>query len=298
MTDPWTDAAQTLAPLLERFELRFSVGGQVAVRVLAPAGPVAPRHAEPPDPDAPWSVRASCGDAVGWLLASAPPADEAAARDALQRAVDRHSSLVLQRIAAQRGEMAADLLETVTHRLRTDISALQVIAEGALAAPFDDDERPHVQADVAGVGAEAQRRLSATRDVIASLHPRAERAPEPLIAVLEGAGMRTSVAAVRGEVPMALVSGWSTCARLLAADQRLAGAAVVVRPDSDGWSLVAGSTAGEPVPWSERALGELAHAGAIVVAAGGSAEAWRAEGRLSVRLIVPAAPSAAPTRPT
>jgi hypothetical protein len=301
MTDPWTDATRGLTPQFEgaRFELRFSLGGQAAVRMLG--GPVAPRHAEPPDPPAPWSARASCGEAVGWLLATRAPADEAAAREALQRAVDRHSSLVLQRIAAQRGGMAADLLETVTHRLRTDISALQVIAEGALAAPFEDDERPQVRAEVSAVGAEAQRRLSAAREVMASLHPAAERAPEPVIELLarelEGLGLATPVAHVDGEAPTALVpgSGWSACARLLAgalaSDERLAGAAVVVSPDPDGWSVVAGVQAGEPVPWTERALGELAHAGAIAVAAGGSASAWASEGRLGVRLTVPAAPS-------
>jgi hypothetical protein len=299
----WPDAAQRLGPLFEgaRFELRFSLGGQAAVRVLAPAGPVAPRHAEPPDPAAPWSARAACGEAVGWLLASRAPADEAMAADVLQRAVDRHSSLELQRIAVQRGGMAADLLEAVTHRLRTDISALQVIAEGALAVPFDEDERPQVRAEVAEVGAEAQRRLSATREVMASLQPAAQRTPEPLIDVLarelEGMGVATPVAAVDGEVPVALVpgSGWSACARLLAAalasDERLAGAAIAVRAHPDGWSVVAGDEAGELVPWTERKLGELAHAGAIAVAAGGSASASAAGGRLSVRLTVPAAPS-------
>jgi signal transduction histidine kinase len=301
MPDPWIAVTERLAPLFEgaEFELRFSLTGDAAVRVLG--GPVASRHAEPPDPPAPWSARAECGVAVGWLLASRAPPDEAVAADALQRAVDRHSSLVLQRIAAQHGSMAADLLEAITHRLRTDISALQVIAEGALAAPFEDEERPQVRAEVADVGAEAQRRLSATREVMASLHPAAERVPEPLIEVLagelEGAGAATRVAAVDGEVPVALVpgSGWSACARLLAAalasDERLAGAPVTVREHPDGWSVVAGDEAGEPVPWTERALGELAHAGAIVVAAGGSASASAREARLCVQLTVPAAPS-------
>jgi signal transduction histidine kinase len=301
MPDPWTAATERLAPLFEgaEFELRFSLTGDAAVRVLG--GPVASRHAEPPDPPAPWSARAECGEAVGWLLASRAPPDEAVAADALQRAVDRHSSLVLQRIAAQHGSMAADLLEAITHRLRTDISALQVIAEGALAAPFEAEERPQVRAEVADVGAEAQRRLSATREVMASLHPAAERVPEPLIEVLagelEGAGAATRLAAVDGEVPVALVpgSGWSACARLLAAalvsDERLAGTPVTVRAHPDGWSVVAGDEAGEPVPWTERALGELAHAGAIVVAAGGSASASAREARLCVQLTVPAAPS-------
>ena len=90
-------------------------------------------------------------------------------------------------------------------------------------------------------------------------------------------------------------AGWSACARLLAAalasDPRLAGAEVAVRPHPVGWSVVAGREAGEPVSWTERALGDLSHAGAIAVAAGGSAAAWEGQGRLCVQLTVPAAPS-------
>lgn len=301
MADSWTDATPRLAPLFDgaRFELRFSLGGHAAVRVLG--GPVAALHAEPPDPAAPWSARAACGEAVGWLLAERAPADEPAARDALQRLVDRHSSLVLQRIGEQRGGMAADLLETVTHRLRTDISALQVIAEGALAVPFEDDERPQIRSEVADVGADAQRRLSGAREVMASLHPAAERAPEPLIDTLEreleGAGVSVAVARVDGEVPRVVVpgSGWSACARLLAgalaADARLAGAAIAVRAHPDGWAVAVGAPGGDAVPWTERSLGELAHAGAIVVAAGGAAAAALGGGRLGIELTVPAAPS-------
>jgi hypothetical protein len=301
MADSWTDATPRLASLFggARFELRFSLGGQAAVRVLG--GPVAALHAEPPDPAAPWSARAACGEAVGWLLAERAPADELVARDVLQRAVDRHSSVVLQRIGAQRGGMAADLLESVTHRLRTDISALQVIAESALAVPFEGDERPQVRAEVAEVGAEAQRRLSAAREVMASLHPAAERAPEPLVDTLEreleGAGVAATVVGVAGELPMVVVpgSGWSACARLLAgalaADARLAGAGLVVRAHQDGWAVTVGEPAGDAVPWTERSLGELAHAGAIVVAAGGGAAAALGDGRLWIELTVPAAPS-------
>ena len=300
----WTHAARAVAPRFEgtRFELRFSLGGDAAVRVLAPRGAVAPRHAEPPDPPAQWSARAACGEAVGWLLAEQPPAGERPARDALRRAVDRHSSLVLQRIAAQRGSMSAAMLEAATHRLRTDISALQVIAEGALAAPFEEDERPQVHAEVGEVGAEAQRRLSALREVMASLHPGAAREAEPLANTLEreleGAGVETAVDGLTGERPVALVpgAGWSACSRLLAAalasDARLAGAGVAVRPHPDGWSVtVGGEAGGEAVAWTERALGELAHAGMIAVAAGGSAYASQRDGRLRIELTVPAAPS-------
>lgn len=299
MTDAWTDAARTLAPLFgdARFELRFSLGGQAAVRALAPAGPVAARHAEPPDPPAPWSARATCGEAVAWLLAERAPDGEAAARDALVGAVERHSSLLLQRIAAQRGAMAADLLESVTHRLRTDIGALVVIAEGALAVPFEEDEWPQLRAEVGEVGAEAQRRLSAAREVMTSLHPGAAREPEDLVGTLAlelvGAGVEVAVESVAGERPFALVpgAGWAACARLLAADARLAAGPVAVREHPDGWRVTAGGEDGEPVEWTERRLGELAHAGAIAVAAGGSASAAEREGRLRVELTVPAAPS-------
>jgi signal transduction histidine kinase len=297
MTDAWTDTARTLAPHFgdARFELRFSLGGQAAVRAHAPAGPVAARHAEPPDPPAPWSARAACGEAVGWLLAERAPSREDVARDVLARAVERHSSLLLQRIAAQRGAMAADLLESITHRLRTDISALVVIADGALASPFEDDERPQLRAEVGSVGADAQRRLSAAREVMTSLHPGAALEPEDLVDTLsrelEGAGVEVAVESVAGERPFALVpgAGWAACARLLA-DARLVGrVAVLAHPD--GWRVTAGEADGEPVEWTERVLGELAHAGAIAVSAGGSASARERAGRLGVELTVPAAPS-------
>ena len=289
MTIAWTDAARTLAPHFDgaRFELRFSLSGEAAVRALAPAGPVAERHAEPPDPAAPWSARAACGEAVGWLLAERAPAGEEAARDVLQRAVDRHSSLLLQRIAAQRAAMAADLLESVTHRLRTDIGALVIIAEGALAV--GGDERPRVRAEVGDLGAEAQRRLSAVREVMTSLQPGAAREPEDLLGTLEREGI-TAVEPVAGERPAVLIpgAGWSACARLLAAH---ATTPVVVRAHPDGWRVTAGSEDGEAVEWTERALGELAHAGAIAVSAGGSASAREHGGRLTVELTLPAAPS-------
>ena len=146
--------------------------------------------------------------------------------------------------------MAADLLEAVTHRLRTDISALQVIAEGVLAVPFEDDERAQVRAEVGEVGADAQRRLSAVREVMVSLHPGAAREPEPLVtlleAELEGAGVATAVKVLGDERPATLVpgSGWSACARLLAAavasDKRLAGAPIAVRAHPDGWEVEVG----------------------------------------------------------
>jgi hypothetical protein len=47
------------------------------------------------------------------------------------------------------------------------------------------------------------------------------------------------------------------------------------------------------VPWTERSVGELVHAGEIAAAAGGTATAARdAAGGLRIALTVPAAPSA------
>src|SRR6201999_796272 len=110
------------------------------------------------------------------------------------------------------------LLESVTHRLRTDIGALVVIAEGALAAPFEKDEQ--LRAEVGEVGAEAQRRLSAAREVMTALHPGAAREPEDLVDTLarelEGVGAEVAVESVAGERPFTLVpgAGWGACARL------------------------------------------------------------------------------------
>jgi hypothetical protein len=159
--------------------------------------------------------------------------------------------------------------------------------EGALAV--GGDERPRVRAEVGDLGAEAQRRLSAVREVMTSLQPGAAREPEDLLGTLEREGI-TAVEPVAGERPAVLIpgAGWSACARLLAAH---ATTPVVVRAHPDGWRVTAGSEDGEAVEWTERALGELAHAGAIAVSAGGSASAREHGGRLAVELTLPAAPS-------
>jgi hypothetical protein len=287
------------------FELRFSLSGRAAVRVLAPAGPVAPRHAEPPDPEAPWSVAATCGAAAGWVVAAGPPADPPRATAVLQRAVDRRTALAGQRLLTERSAMSADVLESLTHRLRTDVSALMAVAEGALSGMFADEEHGEVRAELKSMGFETQRRLSLARTVMTVLAP-ADADPEPLLDVLytefEGAGVATLPPPVPGERPMALVpgAGWSACARLLAGalagDERLGGpdAVVSVRPVPDGWSVCAGTPAdATPAAWTARALGELVHAGHIAVAAGGRAAVLRSEaGGLRVVLTVPAAPSA------
>ena len=298
------EAAAELAPHFGGdFELRFSLDGRAAVRALAGAAAVAPRHAEPPSPPASWSARVSCGEAAGWLLADEPPADEPAARAVLQHATERHCALVLQRLAADRAALDADLLERLTHRLRTDVGTLRAIADGAVRGLFVPSELRELPAELEATGAEAQRQLSGAREVMTTLAPGAQREPEPILEALSdelaAAGVAARVEGPGGERPMASVpgAGWSACARLiaesLAADERLDGP-VIVAPDPAGWTVTTGrTTAGSTVPWTERALGELAHAGHIVVAAGGSAEARRVAGNgLRVALTVPAAPSA------
>jgi signal transduction histidine kinase len=286
------------------FELRFSLTGDAAVRVLVRGGPVAPRHAEVPDPPGGWSARAAWAGASGWLLAVGAPADAERAADVLQRAVERHSAEAMRRLADQRAAMAAELLETLTHRLRTDVSTLQAVAEGALAGLFEGEELAQIPAELKGMGGEAQRRLSLVREVMTVLQPDAPRRPEPIVEVLraelDAAGLETRVDGVPGERAMALVpgAGWAACARLLAraiaGDARLAGASVTVRPDPAGWTVATAPPGvdAEPLPWTERAVGELVHAGEMAAAAGGAALAARlGDDRLRVELTLPAAPS-------
>jgi hypothetical protein len=135
-----------------------------------------------------------------------------------------------------------------------------------------------------------------------ALAPEAPARAEPLLetlrAELEAAGAAATIAGVAGERPHALVpgAGWSACARLLAealaGDERLAGARLEVAADADGWRVSAGHGCGAPQPWTGRALGALTAAGHLAAAAGGAAGAQLLpDGRLSVTLTVPAAPS-------
>jgi hypothetical protein len=285
------------------FELRWSLAGNTAVRVLAPNGPVALRHAEAPDQAAPWSAPARCGTAAGWLLAPEPSGGAADA--ALRAAVDRHTALVLQRLAAHRAALESDLLEALTHRLRTDVATLQAVAEGTLAVMFSDAERAEVAREVGDVGREAQRRLSAAREAMTALQPTGPREPEPIGDLLrdelDGAGVAISVAEPAGERARAALPapGWAACARIvaeaLATDPRLGGdhAAVRIVPDPLGWAVDAGHPgAGRPSGWTVRALGALAGAGHVTAAGGGTACAAALEpDAVCVRLTVPAAPS-------
>jgi hypothetical protein len=285
------------------FELRWSLTSCAAVRVLAPHGPVAARHAEPVEPGAPFCATARCGAATGWLLAARAPA--APVEAALRAAVDRHSALVLQRLATHRATVGSDLLEALTHRLRTDVTTLQAVAEGTLMGLFTGPERDEVAREVKEVGREAQRRLTAAREAMSALDPSAACDPEPIAealrAELEGAGATATVEEPAGEQAHAALPapGWGACARLLAealaSDARFGGPGTVVRiaPDPLGWAIDAGPPGtGRPDRWTARVLGALAGAGHIAAAGGGSACAAILDGdRIQVRLTVPAAPS-------
>jgi signal transduction histidine kinase len=309
--DPWVAAVQELSGLLdgEPLELRYALDGGAAVRVLAPRGPVAPRHAEAPEVRAPWSVAARCGQAAGWLLAGRAPADPARALAVLQQATDRHTALVLQGVARQQAALTADLLEAITHRLRTDVSTLQLVAEGALAQTFPAAEVVAVAREVRAVGEESQRRMTAVRDVMAAYEPEARRRPEPVVQRLQdaldatGCSLAATVQGADGEQPMAMVPGpgWEACSRLLAeavaGNRRFGGSAaeVAISAHPGGWRVIAGApgAVGAAVPWTQQQLGPLVHAGQIVSAAGGSVSAARVDGDgLRIDWTVPAAPSA------
>jgi hypothetical protein len=277
------EAAAELEPLFgATFELRFALRpGGAAVRVHG--GPVAPRHAEARDPAAPWAVRAECGACAGWLLAAGEPTDAARARAVLQRAVERHAALRLQALAEAAAALTAELLERLTHRLRTDVSTLQTVAVGAATGAFSAAELAALPGELASTGAEAQRRLSAAREVMAALAPHHPAEPEPLLEVLAGeldaAGVDAALPEARGEEAMALVAGpgWGACARLLA--DACQGPEVSLAPHPDGWAVTV-------------AAREIAHVALILVAAGGAARLHEtAQGGPRAELVVPAAPS-------
>jgi hypothetical protein len=155
---------------------------------------------------------------------------------------------------------------------------------------FEPEDLELLPGELERTGREALRRLSAAREVMGVLVPGARLAPEPVLATLraelEGAGRDADVAGPPGETPLTLIPGpgWAACARMLAADRRLG--MFVLGPDPSGWSVESGAD-GIPVEWTERTLGELAHVGHIVAAAGGSAVVTDPFG---VHLTLPAAP--------
>ena len=231
------------------FELRFDLAGRAAVRVAG--GPVAPRHVEPVPPPAPWVIEARCGDAAGWLLAHAAPADPEAARTRLERAVEREAAARLQAAARQLAPLAADLLERLTHRLRTDVTTLQAVADGAVKGLFEPADLELLPGELERSGREAQRRLSAAREVMGVLTPGARSEPEPVEATLRtelaAAGREATITGPAGEIP-----GRSSPApagrRARASWPATRGSTMFeLGPDRGGWSVNPGPTGR---PWS------------------------------------------------
>ncbi len=312
-TDPWGAAAAALVPRFgaAAVELRYYPRREVAaVRVTAQPHPVLARHAEPPDPPAPWTATAACGSAVGWVLAEGPPDDPDAVDAVLVRAVERHTALRLQQRTGQARALGADLLESLTHRLLTDVVTLESVADGALTGAYDGEETEDIRHGLRQLREAALERLAGTRDVMNSLRPDAPLRPEPLVAALtEEFAIRDVAPRLHvppGEVPTVLVPGvgWATCARLLAdalaTDERLGGAdaTVSVAAHPDGWCVRAGPAGAAPAPndesppWTETMVGDLLYAGDLAAMAGGAAGAYAlSDDGLLVELLVPAAAS-------
>ena len=241
--------------------MRYDVFGRCAVRVGGGARVLA-NHVEALPLAAPWCIEARCGTAAGWLLAAHAPDDPEQARTRLEREVERRTALATQRRLEQLAALQGELLEQLTHRLRTDVTTLQAVAEGALLGAFAPEEQAEIAAQVTATAAEAQRRLTAAREVMGVLVPAVDQAPEPIAATLraelEGAGREATVTVLGEEEPFTLVPGpgWAACARHLAADERLT--AFTIGPDEHGWRVHA-----------DGSLTQVAH---LVVAAGGFAD--------------------------
>jgi signal transduction histidine kinase len=270
------------------FELRFDLAGRAAVRVSG--GPVARRHVEPVPPQAPWVAEASCGEATGWLLAKMAPEDPEAARALLARTVEREAALRGEALRREVSALTADLLERLTHRLRTDVTTLQAVAEGAIAGLFEPSDLEQLPGELQRTGRGALERLTAAREVMRACEPAARLEPEPVVetlrAELEAAGREATIHAPSDEQPLALVPGpgWAACARALAGEERLE--MFDVGPDPAGWCVTAGA-GGAPVAWTERTVGALVNVGHLLAVAGGSAVAMHPFG---VKLVLPAAP--------
>ena len=172
---------------------------------------------------------------------------------------------------------------------------LQTVAEAALRELFDAADRESLPGELERTGREAQRRLTDMRAILGVLAPLAPRPPEPVVETLrdelEGAGRAVTITAPDDEIALTRIPGvgWAGAAQRLAEDGRLGN--FTVTPDPAGWRLSAGAPTGEHVDWGEPELGVLAHAGHLVVAAGGLAHAVRdLAGVLGVSLVLPAAP--------
>ncbi|MDA0180620.1 hypothetical protein OJ997_09985 [Solirubrobacter phytolaccae] len=248
-------------PDWDAFELRYDIHGRCAVRIGGGAR-VLTRHVEPLPLTAPWCVEARCAGAIGWLLADRAPENPERERARLQREVERRTARVLAQRLEQLTALDAELLERLTHRLRTDVTTLQAVADGALLGAFGAAEEAEITAQVTATAAEAQRRLTAAREVMGVLAPVKPRAPEAIAATLraelEGAGREATVTVDAEEEPFTLVPGpgWAACARRLAADEQLT--AFTITPDEHGWRV--------------HADGSLTSAAHLVVAAGGFAD--------------------------
>ncbi|MDA0141759.1 hypothetical protein OJ962_29980, partial [Solirubrobacter sp. CPCC 204708] len=242
---------------LTAFELRYDRFGHVAVRCAG--GDVMERHVEA-EPAAAWMIEARCGAAAGWLLAPHAPADVAGARAWLEVEVARRTAAAWERHARALAALDADLIERLTHRLRTDVMTLGTVAEGALTGVFAD-ESAEVAAELRRTSQEAQRRMTAAREVATVLAAGSTGAPEriddTLRAELEGAGRDATVTVAADEAPWTRIggAGWAAAARVLAAADRLA--AFTIEPDEDGWRVTA-TAAGEGTAAGER--GEAAAA--------------------------------------
>jgi hypothetical protein len=274
-------------------ELRYDLHGRCAVRVEG--GGVLGPHVVAAPPDAPWVIEARCGTARGWLLGAAAPDDPEGEAARLEAEVLRRTAAARERQVLALAALDAELLERLTHRLRTDVMTLATVAEGALDGVFAD-EAAAVVAELRRTSRDAQRRITAAREVMSVLDGRTG-APEPVAATLraelEGAGRAARVTVTGGEDAWTTIggAGWAACARLLASDERWT--AFVVAPDEGGWRVTAtagtaGGLAGDAGRSAPGAAGgsagvsaPFARAAHLVVAAGGHATA--------AALVVPAA---------
>ena len=123
-----------------------------------------------------------------WPPAAPDDPEREAAR--LEVEVTRRTALARERQALALAALDADLIERLTHRLRTDVMTLGAVAEGALEGVFAD-EAEEVMAELRRTSQEAQRRMTAAREVMTVLAGETG-APEPIAATLraelEGAG--------------------------------------------------------------------------------------------------------------
>ena len=142
-------------------------------------------------PVAPWVAEARCGEAVGWLLANVAPQDPDAARALLARTVEREAALRAQAARREVSALTAELLERLTHRLRTDVTTLQAVADGALAGLFEAEDLEQLPGELQRTGRDALERLTAAREVMRA-HARAA-----------AGSRRTIVATLRAELEAA-----------------------------------------------------------------------------------------------